>query len=126
MTGIWLSEPSFWSCCTAAGRTDGLLHSFSNRFERDVERVEGPGRDPLALMEQTEQDVLGADEIVVELACLLLREDEHTSRPVGEPLEQRWHLRLEGTQPLELKHRRRVEVPLWPEPTGRLDGGIGI
>jgi hypothetical protein len=38
-------------------------------------------------VDQAEQDVLGADETVVEEARLLLSEDQNSSCPVGESLE---------------------------------------
>ena len=55
---------------------------------------------PFALVDQAEQDVLGADEAVVEQARLFLRQHQHPSCPVGEALEHGpppsrpdpWHL----------------------------------
>ena len=38
--------------------------------------------------DQAEQDVLGADEPVVEEACLLLGEDEDSASPIGESFER--------------------------------------
>ena len=46
-------------------------------------------RDALALTDEPEQDVLGADGVVVERPGLLLRQDDHLPRPVSEPLEHR-------------------------------------
>ena len=43
--------------------------------------------DALALLDQAEQNVLGAHVIVVELARLLLCKDDDTTGPVGKPLE---------------------------------------
>ena len=51
------------------------------------ERLEGLGGHALALVDQPEQDVLGADEAVVEQARLLLRQHQHSSCPVGEAFE---------------------------------------
>jgi hypothetical protein len=70
------------------GRPDRLLHLLAHRLERDPERLERLGGDALALVDQPEQDVLGADEVVVEQAGLLLGEDEDSACPVSEPLEQ--------------------------------------
>ena len=55
---------------------------------RDAERLERLGGDALALVDQPEQDVLGADVVVVEEASLLLRQDDDSAGPVGEPFEQ--------------------------------------
>jgi hypothetical protein len=71
-----------------AGRTDRLLHSSSNGFKCDAKRVEGLGRDALSFVDQADQDVLGADETVVELPGPFLRKDEHTSSPVSESFGQ--------------------------------------
>jgi hypothetical protein len=50
-------------------------------FQRDAERLEGLGGDAFALVDQPEQDVLGADVVVVEQARLFL--GQH--RPPGGP-----------------------------------------
>ena len=50
----------------------------------DVERL---GRHPVALVDQAEQEMLGADVVVVEQARFLLRQHDHTAGPVGEPFE---------------------------------------
>jgi hypothetical protein len=44
-------------------------------------------------MHQPEQDVLGADVVVIEHPGLFLSPDHHPTRPVGEPLEHA-HQRL--------------------------------
>jgi hypothetical protein len=50
-------------------------------------------------MDQPEQDVLGADEVVVEEPRLFLGQDEDSSGSVGEALEQkRNRLPMEGFQ----------------------------
>ena len=77
----------------AAGRraalTDDLLDLVADRFEADAERFQGLGRDTLAFVNQPEQDVLGADVVVVEQTRFFLRQHHHSSSPVGEPLEHR-------------------------------------
>src|SRR5205814_6890585 len=54
--------------------TDGLLHLGAYGLERDAERLERLGRDALTLVDEPEQDVLGADVVVVEQPCLFLRQ----------------------------------------------------
>jgi hypothetical protein len=44
-------------------------------------------RDALALVDQAEQDVLGADVVVVEHPRFFLREHHDPAGPVGKPLE---------------------------------------
>ena len=70
-----------------AGHADRLFDLLADRLERDAERLEGLGGNALALVDQPEQDVLGADEAVVEQARLFLRKHEHPSCPVGEAFE---------------------------------------
>ena len=72
-----------------ARHADRLFDLLADGLERDAERVEGLGGDALALVDQAEQDVLSADEAVVELACLFLGKDEHPSCSVGKSLKQR-------------------------------------
>jgi hypothetical protein len=45
---------------------DDLLHLLAHGLERDAEALQGLARDALALVDQAEQDVLGADVVVVE------------------------------------------------------------
>src|SRR5207247_2224218 len=66
---------------------DDLLDLLADGLERDVQRLEGLGRNPFALVDQTEQDVLGADVIVIEHPRFFLSEDNHAPGPVGEPFE---------------------------------------
>jgi hypothetical protein len=49
-----------------AALTDDLFDLAAYRLERDTKGLERLGRDPFALMDQPEQDVLGADVVVVE------------------------------------------------------------
>ena len=71
----------------AAAVTDDLLDLRADRLETDAQRLEGLGRDAFALVDQSEQDVLGADVVVVEQPRFLLREDNDSAGPVGEALE---------------------------------------
>ena len=71
-----------------AALADDLLDLAAHGLERDAERLERLGGDALALVDQPEQDVLGADVVVVEQARFLLRQDDHPAGPVGEAFEQ--------------------------------------
>ena len=54
----------------------------------DVEGLEHPRRETLFLAKQAEQDVLGADVVVLERACFVLREDDYLACSFSETLEQ--------------------------------------
>ena len=56
----------------------------SSEMPRRLERL---GGDALALVDEAEQDVLGADVVVVEHPGLFLGQDDDPASPVGEPLE---------------------------------------
>src|SRR6266849_5367551 len=66
---------------------DDLLHLLAHRLEPDPQRLKRLGRFALALMDEAEQDVLGADVVMVERPGLFLSQDHNPPRPVGEPLE---------------------------------------
>jgi hypothetical protein len=66
---------------------DDLLDLRTHRLEGDVEALESLGRDTLALVDQAEQDVLGADVVVGEHAGLFLGQHDNSSGSVCEPLE---------------------------------------
>src|SRR4029450_10585203 len=57
-------------------------------LHRDVERLEYPRREPLFLAKQSEQDVLGADVVVLERAGLVLGENNDLAGPFSEAFEQ--------------------------------------
>jgi hypothetical protein len=57
-------------------------------FHRDVEGLEHPRRKTLLLAEQSEQDVLGADVVVLERPRLVLGEDDDLASPFSEAFEQ--------------------------------------
>src|SRR5690606_9206370 len=69
---------------------DDLLDLRADGLERDPERLEGLGGDAFALVDEPEQDVLGADVAVVEEPRFLLRQDDDSASAVGEPFEQDW------------------------------------
>ena len=76
----------------AAGRgpalADDLLDLAAYSLERDAERFERLGGDAFALVDQPEQDVLGADVVVVQQARFFLRQNHDPTGPIGEPFEQ--------------------------------------
>ena len=53
----------------------------------DVEALEDAGGQALLLAQQPEQDVLGADVVVLERARLFLGQDDHLAGSFGESLE---------------------------------------
>jgi hypothetical protein len=61
-----------------------LLRTASSEMPRRLQRL---GGDALTLVDEPEQDVLGADVVVVEHARLFLRQHDHPAGPVGEPFE---------------------------------------
>ncbi|GHS89420.1 hypothetical protein AGMMS50218_15670 [Actinomycetota bacterium] len=66
---------------------DDLLHLRAHGIQRDAQRLEGLGGDALTLVDQTQEDVLGADVVVVEHPRLFLGEDDHATGSVRESLE---------------------------------------
>ena len=79
-------------CCD--GFPDSCVHLAANRLEADVQRLEGLRGHTFTLVDQSEEDVLGADVIVVEEARFLLGEDHHPASPVSEAFEQGDRLRV--------------------------------
>ena len=68
----------------------------AHALDGDVERLEHARGKALLLAEEPEQDVLGADVVVLEDAGLLLGEDDHLAGPLCESLEQLGFLTLGG------------------------------
>ena len=66
---------------------DDVLHLLAHGVEGDAERLQRLGCDALALVDEAEQDVLGADVVVVEHLRLFLGEDDHSTGSVRESLE---------------------------------------
>ncbi len=58
-----------------------------HRLEVDAEALQGPRRDALTLVDQPEQDVLGADVVVIEEPGFLLGQHHHPAGSVGESLK---------------------------------------
>src|SRR5690606_18940391 len=71
-----------------AALADDLLDLLPHRLEADAQRLERLRGDPLALVDEAEEDVLGADVVVVEEPGFFLGQDHDPSSPVGEPFEQ--------------------------------------
>ena len=70
-----------------SGRTDRLLDLLADGLEADTERLERLGRHALTLVDQAQQDVLGADEVVIEKSRLFLGQDQDSSGSVSETFE---------------------------------------
>ena len=64
----------------------------------DVERLEDAGGQALLLAQQPEQDVLGADVVVLERARLFLGQDDYLTGSLCESLEQKASLYLRQTR----------------------------
>ncbi|CAG7170935.1 hypothetical protein PICSAR21_03545 [Mycobacterium avium subsp. paratuberculosis] len=95
---------------------DDLLDLAADALQRDAQRLQRLGRHALALVDQTQQDVLGADVVVVEHPGLFLRQDDDPAGAVGKSFKHRWLPAL--------PHHRYKPVsgpsgnpagPLWPE-----------
>ena len=67
-----------------AALADDLLDLAAHGLERDAERLERLRGDAFALVDQAEQDVLGADVAVVQQTRFLLRQHHHPPGPIGE------------------------------------------
>ena len=72
----------------------------AHALDGDVERLEHAGREALLLAQQAEQDVLGADVVVLERPRLLLGEDDHLAGSFCESLEHSvsalWSIKQSG------------------------------
>ena len=69
---------------------DDLLDLAADALQRDAQRFQRLGRDAFAFVNKTQQDVLGADVVVVEHPGLFLRQDDHPAGTVGKSFEHRW------------------------------------
>ncbi|GBD46468.1 hypothetical protein HRbin41_01295 [bacterium HR41] len=68
-------------------RADDPHHLRTHALDGDVERLEHAGRESFLLPQQPEQDVLGADVVVLQDPRLLLGEDHDLPCPFGEALK---------------------------------------
>jgi hypothetical protein len=66
---------------------DDLLDLLAHALQRDAQRLKGLRGDTFTLVDQTQEDVLGADVVVVEHPGLFLGQDDHPPRAVGKPFE---------------------------------------
>ena len=71
---------------------DDLLDLGAHSFQRDTQGLQRLGRDALALVNQSQQDVLGADVVVVEHPGFFLSQDDDPAGAVGKSLEHRLYL----------------------------------
>ena len=67
-----------------AALADDLLHLAADRLERDAERFERLRSDAFTFVDQTEEDVFGADVAVVQQSCFFLCQHDHPTSPIGE------------------------------------------
>ena len=76
---------------------DDLLDLLPHRFQRNAERFQGLRRDTLALVDEAEENVFGADVVVVQHPSLFLGQHDHSTGSVGKPFEHviapRWRHR---------------------------------
>jgi hypothetical protein len=79
-----------------AALADDLFDLAADCFERDAERLERLRGDSLTLVDEAEEDVLGADVVVVQETCFLLSQNDHSASPVCESLEQGIRLSRSG------------------------------
>ena len=64
-----------------------LVDVFARLLKRDIQRCKRLRGDALALVDQSEQDVLGPDVVVIQQTRLFLREDDDAPGAVGESFE---------------------------------------
>jgi hypothetical protein len=69
------------------------------------------GRNGVAVGDETQQEVLGPDVVVVQETCFLLGEDDNTTSFIGEQLEHTTSVRL-----LVVQLTARARSSLAPEP----------
>ena len=101
---------------------DDLLDLLADALERDAEGLERLGGDALTLVDQAQEDVLGADVVVVEHPGLFLGQDDHAAGSVGEPFEHLLHsprpagpaLPFPGAWEGAPDIRRRCGAPVFP------------
>src|SRR5207237_9322305 len=67
---------------------DDARNLSANLLDGDVERLEHAGGEPFFLAQEAEQDVLGADVVVLERPSLVLGENDDLPGPFGEAFEQ--------------------------------------
>ena len=68
---------------------DDLLDLLADPLQGDAERFQRTRRHTLALVDEAQQDVLGADVVVVQQPRLFLGQDDHPASTIRESLEHR-------------------------------------
>src|SRR5690348_13770728 len=99
---------------------DDLLDLLADALQGDPEGFQGLRGHTLALVDEAEEDVLGADVVVVEHPGFFLRQDDNPPRSVGEPLEH--SISSPTAHELRGNTRRRCAAYAYP-PLYRLEGG---
>ena len=67
--------------------TDDLFDLCTHCFERNVERLESLGCNTLAFVDESEQNVLGADVRMIEQAGFFLSQHYDPAGPIGKAFE---------------------------------------
>jgi hypothetical protein len=75
---------------------DDPRHLRAHVLDPDLETLENACRDAFLLAQQAEQDVLGANVVVLQRTRFVLREDDDLTRALGEALEHASSLRLDA------------------------------
>ncbi len=81
------SERNVSARCLGA-LTDDLDDLAPDGFEADPHAFESTGGDALPFVDETEEDVLGADVVVVEESRFFLSENDDPAGPIGKPFKQ--------------------------------------
>ncbi len=66
---------------------DDLLDLLADRLQADAQRLKRLGRHALALVDEAQENVLGANVVVIEHPGFFLRQDNNPPRSVSEPLK---------------------------------------
>jgi hypothetical protein len=67
--------------------SDNFLDLLADSFQRDFEGLQSFGSDTFALVDKTQEDVFGADVVVVEHLGFFLCQNNDSASPVGKPLK---------------------------------------
>ncbi len=81
--------------------TDDVDDLLAHRVEADAHRLESLGGDALTLVDETEQDVLGADVVVIEQPSFLLGQDDDPASSFCESLKHSSYLSDNSGESLE-------------------------
>ena len=67
--------------------TDDFCDLAADSIEVDIKALEASGGHAFAFMNESKQDVLGTDVVVVEMASFFLGQHDHTTSSIGEAFE---------------------------------------